>query len=165
MIYTVVFYVSYRSLFSDLKVIFMNLDTSMGMPASSRLSDDSSSIIEVMYFSVLAVGSFSSPHPRKTNMTYDVHRPYDELLPSHIRGKSVNTQKWFTTSSTPLHGSFVHFPTIFPSKTHKTMQKSSKRLKIPPKGLKYLQKAIKPSFPLKISKIPPKKQKGIKNIK
>ena len=75
MIYTVVSYVSYRSLFSGLTVIFQYLDTSMGMPASSRLSDDSSSIIEVMYFSVLAVGSrsmfqasvgsFSSPHPRK----------------------------------------------------------------------------------------------------
>ena len=27
------------------------------------------------------------PFPRKS---YDVHRPYDELLPSHIRGQSVN---------------------------------------------------------------------------
>ena len=26
----------------------------------------------------------------------------------------VNTQKWLTTSSTSLHGSFVHLPTIFP---------------------------------------------------
>ena len=35
--------------------------------------------------------------------------------------QGVNIQKRFTTSSTPLHGSFVHFPTIFPSKTHKTI--------------------------------------------
>ena len=27
---------------------------------------------------------------------------------------AVNTQKWLTTSSTSLHGSFVHLPTIFP---------------------------------------------------
>ena len=40
---------------------------------------------------------------------------------------AIITQKGFTTSSTPLHGSFVHFPTIFPSKTHKTMQNASKR--------------------------------------
>ena len=55
---------------------------------------------------------FSTPQ-NKPNMTHDVHRPYDELLPSHIRGQSVNTQKRFNTSSTPSHGSFVHFHTIF----------------------------------------------------
>ena len=60
---------------------------------------------------------FSTPQ-HKPNMTHDVHRPYDELLPSHIRGQSVNTQKWLTTSSTSLHGSFVHLPTIFPWKSH-----------------------------------------------
>ena len=60
---------------------------------------------------------FSTPQ-HKPNMTHDVHRPYDELLPSHIRGQSVNTQKWLTTSSTPLHGSFVHLPTIFLWKSH-----------------------------------------------
>jgi len=153
-------YVSDRSLFSGLTVIFhvswyehgyarlvyllryfliqylrtiyismLYSDTSMGMPASSILSDDPSSIIEVMYFSVLAggsrsvsrtsAGSFSYPSPHTNHkMTHDVHRPYDELLPSHIRGQSVNTQKWLTTSSTPFHGSFVHLPTIFPWKSH-----------------------------------------------
>ena len=33
----------------------------------------------------------------------------------------VNTQKEFTSSSTPLHGSFVHSPTIFPSKPQETI--------------------------------------------
>ena len=37
---------------------------------------------------------------------------------------TVNTQKVFTTSSTPLHGSFVLLPTIFPLKTLKIPQKS-----------------------------------------
>ena len=101
-------------------ILMLYSDTSMGIPASSILSDDPSSIIEVMYFSVLAGGSisvsrtsaasFSSPSPQdKPNMTHDVHRPYDEILPSHIRGQSVNTQKWLTTSSTSLHGSFGPF--------------------------------------------------------
>ena len=57
---------------------------------------------------------------------------------------SVNTQKWLTTSSTPLRGSFVHLPTIFPENPTKK----------PPKGLKCLQKVKKPLFPPKITKIP-----------
>ena len=61
----------------------------------------------------------------------------------YLEVETVNTQKWLTTSSPPSHGSFVHLPTIKPSK---------KALK----GLKCLQKAQKPLFPPKITKIPPK---------
>jgi len=43
--------------------------------------------------------------------------------------------------------------------------KPIKPCKKPPKGLKCLQKAIKPSFQLKISKIPPKKKKYPKRKK
>ena len=59
---------------------------------------------------------------------------------------SVNTQKWLTTSSTPFHGSFVHLPTIKPSKkalkgpktpfSSENNQNSSKNSKNPQKGRK-----------------------------
>ena len=136
-----------------------NIIISMGMPASSIylshiicISPIDGNHINTKTKSHHAPSQKAPPLPRKS---YDVHRPYDELLPSHIKGQSVITQKGFTTSSTPLHGSFVHFPTIFPSKTHKTMQKSSKRIKMPPKGHKTL-------FSSKKAK---NIQKGSKNIK
>src|SRR5713226_8430738 len=68
----------------------------------------------------------------------------------------------------PKKGSLPHLPhymahlSIFPPYFH---LKPIKPCKKPPKGLKCLQKAIKPSFPLKISKIPPKKQKSPKRNK
>ena len=63
---------------------------------------------------------------------------------------------------TPKNGSLPHPPhymahlSIFLPYFHQKPIKPSQK---PPKGLKCLQKAIKPSFPPKISKIPPKKQK------
>ena len=51
----------------------------------------------------------------------------------------VNTQKRFTTSSTPLHGSFVHFPTIFLLKILKWVTSSLCPLLTPKKcSLPYL---------------------------
>ena len=69
---------------------------------------------------------------------------------------------------TPKKGSLPHLPhymahlSIFPPYFH---QKPIKPCKKPPKGLKCLQKAIKPSFSPKISKIPPKKKKSPKRKK
>ena len=45
------------------------------------------------------------PLPRKS---YDVHRPYDELLPSHIRGKSVNSKNPSLISTWPTPPKDTH---------------------------------------------------------
>ena len=53
------------------------------------------------------VDHLKNPNPIKF-FHFDPRKSYDTTC------NIVNTQKWLTTSSTPLHGSFVHLPTIFP---------------------------------------------------
>ena len=151
------------------QVIFMYLDTSMGMPASFRWSDDSSSIIEVMYllvlcrwFGIVVPGFswfllFSTPQEKRIWLMMSI----GHTMSSFPRTSGGNLL-------TPKKGSLPHLPhymahlSIFLPYFH---QKPIKPCKKPLKGLKSLQKAIKPSFPLKISKIPPKKQKSPKRNK
>ena len=40
--------------------------------------------------------------------SYDVHRPYDELLPSHIRGQSVNPKNPTLSSTWPTPPKDTH---------------------------------------------------------
>ena len=52
-----------------------------------------------------APASKAPPHRIKS---YDVHRPYDELLPSHIRGKFVNPKNPLRSSTWPTPPKDTH---------------------------------------------------------
>ena len=63
--------------------------------------------------------------PHNNNTTMDQQLLWDDLQSICVQQQytnivkrgidmGVNTKKWLTTSSTPLHGSFVYLPTIFP---------------------------------------------------
>ena len=49
------------------------------------------------------------PLPRKS---YDVFQPYDELLPSHIRGQSVNPKNYPIISTWPTPPKDIYFSTL-----------------------------------------------------
>ena len=46
--------------------------------------------------------------------SYDVHRPYDEILPSHIKGQYVNTKKCSPISPWSKPYTYIIFPPYFP---------------------------------------------------
>ena len=75
-----------------------------------------------------ALAQEAPPLPKKP---YDVHRPYDELLPSHIRGQFVNPKnypiKLYMTYTTKTS---MKFPSFDPH-TLKKAQKYAKGIKNP----------------------------------
>ena len=46
--------------------------------------------------------------------SYDVHWPYDELFPSHIRGHSINTKKFSPNIPWSKPYTYIIFPPYFP---------------------------------------------------
>ena len=73
-------------------------------------------ILNMFVYFLNTYGSYLMPIHHSDFYTYQFS-PVAHNFPSlalYPHGAIVNTQKWLTTSSTPLHGSFVHLPTIFP---------------------------------------------------
>ena len=158
-----------HSAFEAIYITWLYPDTSMGMPASSIWSDDSSSIIEVMYFLVLCRWFgivvpgfswfllFSTPQDKRIWLMMSI----GHMMSSCPRTSGGNLL-------TPKSGSLPHPPhymahlSFFLPYLHQKPRTPSKKS---PKGLKCLQKAIKPFFLQKISKIPLKKQKSPKRKK
>ena len=69
--------------------------------------------------------------PPLCSKTYDVHRPYDELLPSHIRGKYVNPKNPSLSSTWPTPPKDIHTRPSFDPHTLKKAEKYEKGLKNP----------------------------------
>ena len=63
--------------------------------------------------------------------SYDVHRLYDDLLPSHIMGQSVNPKKYPISSAWPTPHKDIHFTTLIDPHTLVKAQKTWKELKNP----------------------------------
>ena len=94
---------------------------SMGMPASSIYM---SHIYCISPIDGNQINTKTKSHhapaleaPPLNNKSYDVHRPYVELLPSHIRGQSVNSKiphialNGLHHPRTPSHNThFTHLP-------------------------------------------------------
>ena len=90
--------------------------TSMGMPASSIYMSQIICIspIYVNHINTKtkihhAPAQEAPPLPRKS---YNVRRPYDELLPSHIKGQSVNPKNYPTSSIWPTLCKDIYFITL-----------------------------------------------------
>ena len=115
------------------------------------------------------------PLPRKS---YDVCRPYDELLLAHIRGQSVNPKNYPIISTWPTPHKYIYFTTlIWPPhpckgsknikkglKTPKKSQNSSHRGSNLQKGAKTPQRSLKSPKELRISRKGLKAQKGAKAL-
>ena len=90
--------------------------TSMGMPASSIymshiicISPIDGNHINTKTKIHHAPAHEAPPLPRKS---YDVRQPYDELLPSHIRGQSINPKNYPISSTRPTPPKDIYFTTL-----------------------------------------------------
>ena len=55
----------------------------------------------------------SQEAPPLLRKSYDVHRPYDAILPSHIRGKYVNPKNPIMTSTSPTPPKHIYVQPSF----------------------------------------------------
>ena len=89
-----------------------NIVMSMGMPTSSIYM---SHIICILPINGNHINAKTKSHhaptpdtPPLCSKSYDVHRPYDELPPSHIRGQSVNPKNPSLRSTWPTPPKDTH---------------------------------------------------------
>ena len=90
--------------------------TSMGMPASSIYM---SHIICISPIDGNHINTKTKIHyapaqeaPNLPRKSYDVHWPYDELLPSHIKGKSINPKNPSVSSTWSTSPKYIHYTTL-----------------------------------------------------
>ena len=108
---------------------------SMGMPASSIymshiicISPIDGNHINTKTKSHHALAQKTPPLPRKS---YDVRRPYKELLPSHIRGQFVNPKNPSMSSKWATPPKDIYVRPSFDPHTLAKAQKYEKGLKNP----------------------------------
>ena len=123
-------------------MILFDIVMSMGIPASSIYMSHIICISPVDGNHInTKTKSHHAPAPKAPPLrskSYDVHQPYDELLPSHIRGKCVNPKNPSMISTWPTPPKYIYFTTFhYPYLTPTPLQ----RLKNMKKGLKTPKKS------------------------
>ena len=103
--------------------------TSMGVPASSIYM---SHIVCISPIDGNHINTKTKSHhapapeaPPLHNKSYDVHHPYDDLIPSHIRGESINPKNPSLISTWPTTPKDTHArPSFHPRLDPHTLKKA-----------------------------------------